>query len=46
MKPIDTIKETLVRQGFSQPVENYEEKLIDVGMKVRHLYEPCELEGQ
>ena len=28
MKPIDAIKETLVRQGFSQPVKNYEEKLI------------------
>ena len=23
MKPIDAIKETLVKQGFSQPVENY-----------------------
>ena len=46
VKPIDAIKETLVRQGFSQPVKNYEEKLIDVGMKVRYLYEPGELEGQ
>ena len=46
MKPIDAIKETLVRQGFSQPVKNYEEKLIDIGAKVRHLYEPGELEGQ
>ena len=26
MKPIDAIKQTLVRQGFSQPVKNYEEK--------------------
>ena len=34
MKPIDAIKETLVKPGFSQPVRNYEEKLIDVGMKV------------
>ena len=46
MKPIDAIKETLVRQGFSQPSKNYEEKLIDVGTKVRYLYEPGELEGQ
>ena len=45
MKPIDAIKETLVRQGFSQPVKNYEEKLLDVGTKVRYLYEPGELEG-
>ena len=46
MKPIDAIKETLVKQGFSQPVKNYEEKLLDVGTKVRYLYEPGELEGQ
>ena len=46
MKPIDAIKETLVRQGFSQPVKNYEEKLLDVGAKVRYHYEPGELEGQ
>ena len=46
MKPIDAIKETLVKQGFSQPVKNYEEKLIDVGTKVKYLYEPGELEGQ
>ena len=39
MKPIDAIKETLVRQGFSQPVKNYEEKLLDVSTKVRYLYE-------
>ena len=45
MKPIDAVKETLVRQGFSQPVKNYEEKLIDIGTKVRYLYEPGELEG-
>ena len=44
MKPIDAIKETLVKQGFSQPVKNYEEKLLDVGTKVRYLYEPGELE--
>ena len=46
MKPIDAIKQTLVKQGFSQPVKNYEEKLVDVGTKVRYLYEPGELEGQ
>ena len=46
MKPIDAIKETLVKQGFSQPVKDYEEKLLDVGTKVRYLYEPGELEGQ
>ena len=44
MKPIDAIKETLVKQGFS--VKDYEEKLLDVGTKVRYLYEPGELEGQ
>ena len=46
MKPVDAIKETLVRHGFSQPVKNYDEKLLDVGTKVRYLYEPGELEGQ
>ena len=46
MKPVDAIKETLVRQGFSQPVKNYEEKLLDVGTKVRYLYQAGELEGQ
>ena len=46
MKPIDAIKQTLVKQGFPQPVKNYEEKLINVGTKVRYLYEPGELEGQ
>ena len=46
MKPIDAIKETLVKHGFSQPVKEYEEKLLDVGTKVRYLYEPSELEGQ
>ena len=45
MKPADAIKQTLVKQGFSQPIKNYEEKLIDVGTKVRYLYEPGELEG-
>ena len=46
MKPIDAIKETLVKQGFSQPVEDYEDKLLDIGTKVRYLYEPGALEGQ
>ena len=46
MKPADAIKQTLVKQGFSQPVKDYEEKLLDVGTKVRYLYEPGKLEGQ
>ena len=46
MKPVDAIKQTLVKQGFSQPVKDYEEKLLDVGTKVRYLYEPGELECQ
>ena len=46
MKPVDAIKETLVEQGFSQPAKEYEEKLLDVGTKVRYLYESSELEGQ
>ena len=45
MKPVDAIKQTLVEQGFSQPVKEYEEKLLDVGTKVRYLYELGELEG-
>ena len=45
MKPADAIKQTLVEQGFSQPVKEYEEKLLNVGTKVRYLYEPRELEG-
>ena len=46
MKPIDAIKQTLVEQGFAQPTsKKYEEKLLDVGTKVRYLYEPGELEG-
>ena len=45
MKPVDTIKQTLVEQGFSQPVRECEERLLDVGTKVRYLYEPGELEG-
>ena len=46
MKPTDAIKQTLLKQGFSQPVKNYEEKLIDLGTKVRYLYEPGESERQ
>ena len=46
MKPVDAIKQTLVEQGFSQPTtKEYEEKLLDVGTKVRYLYEPGELQG-
>ena len=45
MKPIDAIKQTLVKPGFSQPVKKYEGKLLDVGTKVRYLYESGELEG-
>ena len=39
-------EETLVEQGFSQSVKEYEEKLLNVGTKVRYLYESGELEGQ
>ena len=46
MKPVDAIKQTLVKQGFSQPVKDYEEKLLGIGTKVRYLYESCEFEGQ
>ena len=45
IKPVDAIKQTLVKQGFSQPVKNYEEKLLYVGTKVRYLYQAGELEG-
>ena len=45
MKPVNAIKQTLVEQRFSQPTKEYEEKLLDVGTKVRYLYEPGELEG-
>ena len=46
VKPVDATKQTLVEQGFSQPVREYEEKLLDIGTKVRYLYEPGELEEQ
>ena len=45
MKPVDAIEQTLVEQGFSQPVKDYEEKLLEVGTKVRYLYKPGQLEG-
>ena len=45
IKPVDAIKQTLVKQGFSQPTKEYEEELLYVGTKVRYLYEPGELEG-
>ena len=45
MKPVDAIKQTLVAQGFSLPAKEYEEKLLDIGTKVRYLYKPGELEG-
>ena len=45
MKPVNAIKQTLVEQGFSQPSKEFEEKILDVGTKVRYLYEPGELEG-
>ena len=46
MKSVDAIKQILVKQGFSQPIKDYEEKLLYVGTKVRYLYGPDELEGQ
>ena len=45
MKPVDAIKQTLVEQGFSQPVKEYEKRVLNIGTKVRYLYEPGELEG-
>ena len=38
MEPVNAIKQTLVKQGFSEPVKDYEEKLLDVGTMVRYLY--------
>ena len=46
MKPVDAMKQTLIEQGFSQPTKEHEEKLLDVGTKIRYLYESSELEGQ
>ena len=45
MKPVNAIKQTLVEQGFSQPIKNYEEKLLDIGTKVRYLFQAGELES-
>ena len=45
MKDISAIKQTLIKQGFSQPIKEYEKKLLDVGTKVRYLYQAGELEG-
>ena len=38
MKSIHVIKQTLIKQGFSRPLINDKEKLIDVGTKVRYLF--------
>ena len=46
MKPVDAIKQILLKQRFSQLVKDYEKKPLDVGTKVRYLYKPGELEGQ
>ena len=35
----------MVEQGFSQPIKEYEEKLLNVGTKVKYLYQAGELEG-
>ena len=45
MKPVDAIKQTLVEQGFSQPVKEHEKRVLNIGTKVRYLYEPGKLEG-
>ena len=45
MKPVNAIKQTLVEQRFYQSAKEYEEKLLDVGTKVRYLYQAGELEG-
>ena len=45
MKPVDAMKQTLVEQGLSQPAKEYEEKLLNLGTKVRYLCDPGELEG-
>ena len=34
MKPVDAIKQTLVKQGFYQPVKDYQEKQLDVGSRL------------
>ena len=45
LKAVDAIKQTLVKQGFSQPVKQYDDKLLEIGTKVRYLYQAGELEG-
>ena len=48
MKPVDAKKQTLVEQGFSQPVKEYTRETTRhwyIATKVRYLYEPVELEG-
>ena len=45
MKPIDAIKQTLVKQGFSQPVKDYEENYLMLAQRWDIFYESDELEG-
>ena len=45
MKPIDAIKQTLVKQGFSQPVKVYEENYLMLVQRWDIFYESHELEG-
>ena len=45
MKPANAIKQTLVKQGFSKPIREYKEKLLDIGTKVKYLYQAGDLEG-
>ena len=46
MKPVRCHKTDFGGGRFSQPFKEYEEKLLDVGTKVRYLYESGELGGQ
>jgi transposase InsO family protein len=43
-KPVDAVEMSEVYQGFSLP-RKHEEEVLDVGTKVRYLYEDGELEG-
>ena len=43
MKRIDAIKQTLVKQGFSQPVKDYEENYLMLVRRWDIFYEPDEL---
>ena len=45
MKPIDAIKQTLVKQGFSQPVKDYEENYLMLVQRWDIFYESDDLEG-